>query len=157
MPDNCTSIYKTARNFAGFTQERAAEGLNISRRCLADYECGARIPHDEVVVAMVELYNFPQLAVQHLRASSVLARNVIPVLRESSLLEAAARFAHSITRLQQMDGAARLFEIGDDNAITPDERADYDEIAEAVQSLIQSAMELIHAGQGAGAGRMEGD
>ena len=145
MPDNVQSIYKTAREFAGITQERAAAALNLSVRSLAAYETGERIPHDDIVVRMVDLYNYQQLAVQHMRANSELARRIIPELKNRSLIEAAVRFTNSLHRLERLDGAERLLEIGEDNQIDAEERADYNEIALAVQAVIQSAMELISA------------
>ena len=145
MPDNVQSIYKTAREFAGITQERAAAALNLSVRSLAAYETGERIPHDDIVVRMVDLYSYQQLAVQHMRANSELARRIIPELKNRSLIEAAVRFTNSLRRLERLDGAERLLEIGEDNQIDAEERADYNEIALAVQAVIQSAMELISA------------
>lgn len=145
MSDNVQSIYKTAREFAGLTQERAAAALHLSVRSLAAYETGERIPHDDIVVRMVDLYSFPQLAVQHMRANSELARRIIPELKDRSLIEAAVRFSNSLRRLDRLDGAERLLEIGEDNCIDEAEREDYNEIVLAVQKLVQSAMELISA------------
>ena len=145
MPDNVQSIYKTAREFAGITQERAAAALNLSVRSLAAYETGERIPHDDIVVHMVDLYNYQQLAVQHMRANSELARRIIPELKDRSLIEAAVRFSNSLRRMDRLDGAEHLLEIGEDNQIDDRERDDYNEIALEVQKLIQSAMELISA------------
>ena len=145
MPDNVQSIYKTAREFAGITQERAAAALNLSVRSLAAYETGERIPHDDIVVRMVDLYNYQQLAVQHMRANSELARRIIPELKDRSLIEASVRFTNSLRRLYKMDGAERLLVIGEDNHIDDTEEADYNEIVLEVQKLVQSAMELISA------------
>lgn len=145
MPNNVQSIYKTARDLAGITQERAAIALHVSVRSLAAYETGERIPADDVVVRMVDCYNYRQLAVDHMRANSELARRIIPDLKDRSLIEAAVRFSNSLRRLDRLDGAERLLEIGEDNQIDDRERDDYNEIALEVQKLIQSAMELISA------------
>lgn len=145
MTDSVQSIYKTAREFAGLTQERAATALHVSVRSLAAYETGERIPADDVVVRMVDLYSYNQLAVQHMRANSELARRIIPELKDRSLIEAAVRFSNSLRRLDRLDGADRLLEIGEDNHITDEEEADYNEIALELQKLVQSAMELMNA------------
>lgn len=147
MPDTVMNIYKTARELAGITQERAAAALHLSVRSLAAYETGERIPHDDVVVRMVDLYNFQQLAVQHMRANSELARRIIPDIRKRSLVSAAVRFFNSMKRLEAINGAQRLLEIGEDNHIDETEEADYDTIATEMQNLIQSAMELMNAEQ----------
>lgn len=145
MTDSVQSIYKTAREFAGLTQERASAALNVSVRTLAAYETGERIPHDDIVVRMVDHYNCQALAVQHMRANSELARRIVPDLKDRSLIEAAVRFSNSLRRLDRLDGAERLLEIGEDNKIDDLEQEDYNEIALEVQKLIQSAMELISA------------
>lgn len=147
MPDTVMNIYKTARELAGITQERAAAALHLSVRSLAAYETGERIPHDDVVVRMVDLYNFQQLAVQHMRANSELARRIIPDIRKRSLVSAAVRFFNSMKRLESINGAARLLEIGEDNHIDETEEADYEAIAAEMQNLIQSAMELMNSEQ----------
>lgn len=147
MPDTVMNIYKTARELAGITQERAAAALHLSVRSLAAYETGERIPHDDVVVRMVDLYNFQQLAVQHMRANSELARRIIPDIRKRSLVSAAVRFFNSMKRLESINGAQRLLEIGEDNHIDENESEDYDTIAAEMQNLIQSAMELMNAEQ----------
>lgn len=145
MTDNVQSIYKTAREFAGLTQERAATALHVSVRSLAAYESGERIPADDVVVRMVDLYSYHQLAVQHMRANSELARRIIPEIKDRSLIEAAVRFSNSLRRLDKLDGAARLLEIGEDNQISAEEEGEYNEIALELQKLVQSAMELMNA------------
>lgn len=147
MPDTVMNIYKTARELAGITQERAAAALHLSVRSLAAYETGERIPHDDVVVRMVDLYNFQQLAVQHMRANSELARRIIPDIRKRSLVSAAVRFFNSMKRLEAINGAQRLLEIGEDNHIDETESEDYETIAAEMQNLIQSAMELMNAEQ----------
>ena len=48
MPDNDKTIYKTCREAAGYTQERAAELLNLSVRQLARFEAGELIPGDDI-------------------------------------------------------------------------------------------------------------
>lgn len=48
MPDHDKTIYKTCREAAGYTQERAAELLNLSVRQLARFEAGELIPGDDI-------------------------------------------------------------------------------------------------------------
>lgn len=142
MSDNVQSIYKTAREFAGLTQERASAALNVSVRTLAAYETGERIPHDDIVVRMVDLYNYQQLAVQHMRANSELARRIVPDLKQRSVMEATIRFANSINRMAKVHGVDRLMEIAEDNQIDSEERAEFDSIVNEMSRIILSAMEL---------------
>jgi len=50
-------------------------------------------------------------------------------------------------RLEAINGAQRLLEIGEDNHIDETESEDYETIAAEMQNLIQSAMELMNAEQ----------
>jgi DNA-binding XRE family transcriptional regulator len=61
------TIYQTARLYADLTQESASEILNISCKSIGAYERGETIPPDEIVIAMVELYNAPWLSYMHLK------------------------------------------------------------------------------------------
>lgn len=67
------NIYKKPREIAGYSQERAAELLDISVESLRAYETGRRVPPGEVVVRMMDLYNCQYLAVSHLRTSEACA------------------------------------------------------------------------------------
>ena len=88
MYDNYRNIYQAARKTAGLTQERAAEALGICVESIRAYEQGQRVPSDEVVSRMVDLYDNRFLAVQHLRANAELARRIIPEMAEMPLSEA---------------------------------------------------------------------
>lgn len=65
MPEEYRNIYKICRKSAGFTQEAAAERLGISVESLRAYETGQRVPPDEVVETMSDLYNALHLIVRH--------------------------------------------------------------------------------------------
>ena len=66
MSNECENLYKICRISAGLTQEQAAELLAVSQRTLSEYENGrARVP-DDIVAAMVEVYNSPLIAYYHL-------------------------------------------------------------------------------------------
>lgn len=59
MDKKCPNLYQRARLSAGLTQERAAELLDLSPESLKQYEGGRRIPPDETVARMVEVYSCP--------------------------------------------------------------------------------------------------
>ena len=74
MTNECENLYKLCRTSAGFTQEQAAELLNIAPRTLSDYENGrTRVP-DDIVDAMSSNYKAPFLAWYHLKITSVLGK-----------------------------------------------------------------------------------
>lgn len=142
MTDNVQSIYKTAREFAGITQERAAAALNLSVRSLAAYETGERIPHDDIVVRMVDLYNYQQLAVQHLRSNSELARRVVPEVQQRSMIETAVSIYNVMARFARRRSVDRLLEIAEDGRIDEEERLDFQEITEQLRKLSACVMEF---------------
>ena len=147
MPDTVMNIYKTAREVAGMTQERAAAALNLSVRSLAAYETGERIPHDDIVVRMVDLYNFQQLAVQHMRTNSELARRIIPEVRQRSMIETAVSVYNLMRRFAARHSVDRLLEIAEDEAhedgrIDEEELPDFTAITEELRKLSVCVMEL---------------
>ena len=79
MPEEYRNIYKICRKSAGFTQEAAAERLGISVESLRAYETGQRVPPDEVVETMSDLYNALHLIVRHVRERNAMYSRVVPV------------------------------------------------------------------------------
>ena len=142
-------IYQSARTAAGMTQEYAAELLDISVSSLADYEAGNRLPPDHVVNKMILTYGIVSLGAQHLRNKSELGRQVVPELRDCSLLEAAARMILCTGKLKENGVAERLLTIAMDNTVDPTELEDYEHLMESVRELVQVAMELQQAGEAA--------
>ncbi len=82
------SVYGRPRVAKGFTQEKAAELVGVSVESIRAYECGIRVPPDQVVIRMVEVYDAPHLAYQHLRNAQEVARLYLPQIQEGVNLEA---------------------------------------------------------------------
>lgn len=149
MPENFRNIYKIARRRAGYTQEAAAEMLNISVESLRAYETDRRIPAGDVVLQMMICYNCHQLPTQHLQETSVLFNSVVPRLEERSLLEMAVRIYNRMRRFQEEGRLDRLMAIAEDNVIHEDEQADFDIIVSDLREIIKSGLELdIFCGSG---------
>ena len=72
MSEECRNIYKRARRRAGYTQEAAAEIINISVESLRAYETDRRVPSGDVVLQMMICYNCHQLPTWHLQATSTM-------------------------------------------------------------------------------------
>lgn len=126
MPQACRNIYKIARKAAGYTQERAAELLVVSVESLRAYETGMRIPPNDVVAGMVEIYNHQVLALQHLRNSCEFAASIIPVIPEDiTLSEAAIQLWDAARSMQEVVEILML--IGRDNIVHAHERNDFKE------------------------------
>lgn len=142
MSGECRNIYKAARRAAGFTQERAAELLEISVRSLADYETGQRTPPNDVVEDMVDCYDYQRLAYQHLKETNALAWRIIPTVQERSLMESAVRLYNRLNHFSASHSVERLLEIAEDGRIDQEERADFDAIVAELKALVQCGMEL---------------
>lgn len=127
MRENCVNYYKTSRETAGYTQEQAAERLDISVRSLSAYENDEIIPPDDVVEKMVKLYNTKILGWWHLRRTSNLARECLPdvVLPQSNsdVYLQASLSQEDITNITKT-----LREILADGKITEDEFETYERV-----------------------------
>lgn len=142
MSDEYRNIYKTARNVAGYTQENAAERLDISVESLRAYENDQRTPPNEVVDLMVICYDAQYLAYQHLRESSNMARRIIPSLEERGIMELALRIHNRFKAFEKKSSIERLMSIAEDNVISPDERQEFDDIMADFRDIIRTGMEM---------------
>lgn len=133
MCKDCITIYKTARETKGLTQEKAAELLNVSVGSIQAYEGGkTQVPND-VVVEMCNIYDNERLAYQHLRLSSV-GKMVLPDI------DVKASFTVSMLMfLKQANDLAvykdTLITIGADGVIDENERNQFDEIIAQMEEL----------------------
>lgn len=140
MQNDCRNIYKTARQVAGLTQERASEMLGISVRSLADYELGIRIPPNYVVDSMVTAYNSQLLGIQHLRESANMARSILPEVQEMRLPEAVLTLIDAIYDFADDRLDRELIDIARDGVITGDEKERFDRIVEKIRMITAAAM-----------------
>ena len=113
MPEDYSNIYKIARRAAGYTQESAAEQLDISVDSVRAYETYQRTPPNEIVERMVVCFHAPQLAYQHLHETTKLVSQIIPKLEARSILE-----------------------------VADTEQPEFDAIVKILRSIIQSSLEL---------------
>lgn len=140
MQNDCKNIYKTARQVAGLTQERAAEMLGISVRSLADYEQGIRVPQNYVVDGMVTVYNSQLLGIQHLRESANMARSILPDVQEMRLSEAVLTLIDAIYDFADDRVDRELIDIARDGVITDDEKERFDCVVEKIRTITSAAM-----------------
>ena len=142
MPDHDKTIYQTCREAAGYTQERAAELLNISVRHLARIESGEQLPPDDIAYSMVMLYDSQYLAVQHLRRASQLAASILPPVEQITLQTATIRLYNSFARWADKRRDRQLMEIAEDGLIDDDERPIFEEIVRELGDLVKDFYEL---------------
>ena len=133
MPEDYSNIYKIARRAAGYTQEAAAEQLNISIESVRAYETYQRTPPADVVERMVVCFGAPQLAYQHLHETNALISRVIPQLEPRSIPEVAIRIYNRMRSFSQGACLERLMAIAE---------PEFDAIVKILRSIIQSSLEL---------------
>lgn len=137
-----SEIYQTCREQAGYTQERAAEGLSCSVRQLARYEAGEAPVPDDIAYQMVVLYDSQLLAVQHLRLVSHVAAEILPPVTVLDLPRAAIRIINLVRKFAERHRERALLDIAEDGVISPEERPLFDEIMAELQELVRAIMEL---------------
>ncbi|MBD5118539.1 MAG: helix-turn-helix transcriptional regulator [Clostridiales bacterium] len=142
MQNDCTNIYQTARKVAGLTQERAAELLGLSPRSLADYEAGLRLPPNDVADRMVTVYNSQLLAVQHLRNSTQLARDLLPDVQTMILPEAVLTLIDAVYAFADDKLDRELIDIARDGVISEDERERFDHVVQRIRAIAAAAIAL---------------
>ena len=142
MPEEYRNIYKICRRSAGFTQEAAAERLGISVESLRAYETGQRVPPDEVVETMSDLYNALHLIVRHVRERNAMYSRVVPEVPQCSVLEASAKLTNRIYAFADSHADRRLMRMAEDNVIDPTERPEFDAILDELQEIVEAALAL---------------
>lgn len=136
------NIYQTARKAAGYTQEAAAELLDLSVESIRAYETGIRVPGNDTVERMVEVYNTQHLAYQHLKTTNALMSRVVPTLEQRDFSQAAIRMKNRVNRFFKADVADRLLELADDGKISDDERDEYEELVGMIRDLVAVLLEV---------------
>lgn len=142
MDKKCPNLYQRARLSAGLTQERAAELLNLSPESLKQYEGGRRIPPDETVARMVEVYSCPWLALEHAQATDMLG--VMPEVTPRPLPMASIALRN---RLQDATGRLdALLRIAEDGVIDEAERPEFDSIVVELRETMAAIYQVIYSG-----------
>lgn len=140
MPQEYLNIYQTARRAAGITQERAAELLGISVESVRSYESGARIPPDDAVVRMADVYCTQFLAYQHLRASAEIARTYMPEVEAGDLATAILKLQKEVNDFLKC--REDLLDITCDGIISEDERPRWEQILKELDDINAAIMAL---------------
>lgn len=148
MEPECRNIYKTGRKAAGFTQEAAAERMGICVESVRAYETGRSIPPNDVLERMCIVYNDMILAFQHVRELNGVYGQIIPAVRDCSVLEASAQLTNRIFAFADRHADRRLMQIAEDNVIDSTERSEYDAILEDLQGIVEAALSLRCAREG---------
>lgn len=142
MQADCRNMYGRYRRAAGLTQERAAELLDCAVRTLANWETGINVPPDDKVVLMCDVYQSPTLAIEHLRASTVLAQRVLPAVAPVSLPQAVCTLLSRVQMFANRHRTDDLLQIAEDGRIDQLERDNFEDIVAELEGIIQAALAL---------------
>lgn len=126
-----------ARKTARLTQEEAAERLGVSTRSIAHYE-GERIPPDEMVAAMVQLYHAPALGYMYLSQESATGRMLLPKVSIVGASNGALRLRVKMRQASSMQET--LDELCLDDKITQDEESDFKRCLDKLDGLLSAIL-----------------
>lgn len=146
MHKESRNIYQIARESAGYTQEKAAELLDVSVESVRAYESSRRVPPDSVVLRMIEVYNTQYLAYQHLKTNEQLAQKYLPTIELRDLPSAILSLYKEVTEF--IPKRDRLIEITCDGIIDETERPDFDAIMANLDGIAGAVMALKFAKTG---------
>lgn len=141
MYEQYINIYQKARESVGLTQEKAAERIGVSIESIRMYEGGKRIPPDDVVFRMIDIYNTQYLAYQHLRENVITASAVMPMnIKVTDLPQAILRIQKEITDFLQIRD--EMISITYDGIISADERPRWNVIVKELNDIMEAIMSL---------------
>lgn len=140
------NIYQIAREGAGITQERSAELIGLSVESIRSYESEKRVPADDTVIKMVDIYNANYLAYQHLKYKTQVGNRVLPEVEEMPLSEAALRMIHELNDC--MNYQASIVEIAMDGKVDESEKEDWLEVRQRCKSLCRAIFALQFSKEG---------
>lgn len=142
MLTNGPNIYQMARKESCLTQEQAAERLEVSETTVKAWEQGQRVPDNETVARMVELYETPWLALEHAQATDTLG--VMPEVTPRPLPMASIALRN---RLQDATGRLdALLRIAEDGVIDEAERPEFDSIVVELRETMAAIYQVIYSG-----------
>lgn len=137
------NIYQIAREATGFTQERAAELIDVSVESLRAYEGDKRTPPDKVVIKMIEIYDARYLAYQHLKTSAEVGQTYLPAIELKDLPTAILRLLKEVNDFIACKD--ELINITCDGVITDDEKERWNVILKELEDVEKSILTLKYA------------
>ena len=111
------NIYQVARETAGYTQDKAAELLDLSVESVRAYENDKTLPNPNTVLKMVYIYGVHHLSYQHLEKMDKF--DALPTLNIRSIEGASLGYKKQSSDVDKMWG--EYLDIIHDGIITEDE------------------------------------
>lgn len=145
MAHDARNIYQIARKTAGLTQEAAAERLALSVESLRAYETGQRIPGNDIVGAMMSVYNAQYLGIQHVQAAGApLPACVQDVQVGLSLESSTIKLVNRWLAFANRHSCDQLLAIAEDGIIDEAERPQFNEIMAELSELVRATLALMY-------------
>ena len=141
MSGEYPNLYQRARKTTCLTQEQAAERLDVSETTVKAWEQGTRVPDNETVARMAELYGTPWLALEHLRSAGG-ALGVLPEVTVQSLPTAAITLINRVLDFAERHRDRQLLRIAEDGVIDEKERPDFDDICRDLDGIVGAALQV---------------
>lgn len=149
MAHDARNIYQIARKTAGLTQEAAAERLALSVESLRAYETGQRIPGNDIVGAMMSVYNTQYLGIQHVQAAGApLPACVQDVQVGLSLESSTIKLVNRWLAFANRHRCDQLLAIAEDGIIDEAERPQFDRIIGELSELVRTTLALMYTEEG---------
>lgn len=142
MLTNGPNIYQAARKESCLTQEQAAERLEVSETTIKAWEQGARVPDNETVARMAELYETPWLALEHLKQAGGVLGVLPESIRVQSLPTAVITLINRVFAFADRHRDRQLLTIAEDGIIDEAERPMFDEITGDLDGIIGAALQV---------------
>lgn len=142
MPGTNRSIYQTARKTTPYTQEQAAEQLNTSVESIKAWELAQRVPGNDIVRKMMDVYEAPWLGLAHIQATCG-ALGVLPPgdIRIQSLAPASLALMNRDADLSH--NFHRLMQIAEDNVVDASEQLDFETIRQRIWDVIAACFQVL--------------
>lgn len=148
MNEPCVNIYVKYRKAAGITQERAAGLLGCSVRALTNWESGVYTPPDSMVVMMADLYGAQTIAIEHLRSTTQIAREVLPAVRVVPISQAVCSLVSAIKEFVSGDCDWALLDIASDGVVGELEEKEFQRLMEQLDRIVEAALLLKYSNRG---------
>lgn len=141
MKGTCGNIYQIARNNADFTQLKAAELLHISVRTLGLYETGKIVPHSDTVFEMVKLYSSKWLGYEHLRKSTELGEECLPVINIEDLAQSVLSLQKESADVENIKSC--MIEIASNSKVDDHQEERWKEVTKEVYEMAGAALSVV--------------
>ncbi len=115
------------RNQRGFTQEKLAAELQVSRQAISKWELGATLPDTDKLIQLSEYFNV---------SIDYLLKDNIQVNKNQTMDRAVLKFLNSVQNMDQI--SKEILKIMDDGIVDEKEIAEMNKILNTLDSIVEN-------------------